>query len=316
MSLLEISDLTVAFEAGQALRALSLSVGAGERIGLVGESGSGKTMAGLAVMGMVPEAANVTGEIRYDGTPLHPRQMAPLRGREIAMIFQEPMTALNPLQTIGRQITEPMIWHGLAKGRAARARALDLLREVDMPDPEARLRQYPHQLSGGQRQRAMIALALACGPRLVIADEPTTALDPVRAEQILDLLARLSREREMALILISHDLTAVERSVERLAVLYAGDKVEEGPVGQVLSAPAHPYTQGLVAARPRLRLTGPRHKLPTIQGVVPPLAELGQGCRFHGRCPIGTDACLQARPALIEAGPNQRAACICMGVDA
>jgi len=306
MTLLAVENLSARFPEGTALRDLSLTLKRGERIGLVGESGSGKTMAGLAVMGMAPEAATVSGAIRFDGLALHEMgeaARAGLRGRRMAMIFQEPMTALNPLQRIGTQIAEALLWHRLADRAGAAERALALLEEVDMPEPAARLQQYPHELSGGQRQRAMIAMALACGPELLIADEPTTALDVLRARQVLDLLRRLSETRGMALILISHDLEAVERVAERLVVFYGGDLVEDGATARVLARPAHPYTEGLIRARPR-------QPLPTIAGRVPQLAEMPEGCRFHARCPRRAHACTTARPALTPLHAEQGAACL------
>jgi peptide/nickel transport system ATP-binding protein len=317
MTLLSVRDLTVAFPAGAALRGLSFDLAAGELLGVVGESGSGKTLAALALMGMVPEGARVTGEIAFDGARVDGLAEAgwqALRGRRIAMIFQEPMSALNPLQRIGTQVTEAMIWHeGIGRAEADR-RALALMEEVGMPDPAARLRMYPHELSGGQRQRAMIALALACGPDLVLADEPTTALDATRAAQALDLLKGLARARGMALVLISHDLSAIERVAERVLVLYGGDLMETGPVADVLSRPAHPYTAGLIAARPRPRRAGePRRPLATIPGTVPGLAGLPSGCRFHGRCPKGVADCAAGRPPLRGIAPGRHVACLFPG---
>ncbi|MEO1000221.1 MAG: ABC transporter ATP-binding protein, partial [Pseudomonadota bacterium] len=238
--MIALEGLTVALGGGTALRGVDLEVAAGARLGVVGESGSGKTMLGLALMGMLPEAAEVIGRVRvadHELTALPEPARARLRGPTVAMVFQDPMSALNPLQRIGTQIAEPMRWHeGIGRG-AARERALALLREVGLPEPEARLAQYPHELSGGQRQRAMIALALACNPKVLIADEPTTALDAVVAARVLDLLREVAERRGMTLILISHDLGAVERAAERIAVLYSGDLMETGAVGEVLAAP-------------------------------------------------------------------------------
>ncbi|GIX12196.1 MAG: ABC transporter ATP-binding protein [Paracoccaceae bacterium] len=314
MTLVSVRDLTIAFGGALALRALSFDLRRGELLGVVGESGSGKTLAALSLMGMAPEAARVSGAISFDGErvdTLPETGWQRLRGRRIAMIFQEPMSALNPLQRIGTQITEAMIWHEGISRAEADARALALLGEVGMPEPQARLRMYPHQLSGGQRQRALIAMALACNPDLVLADEPTTALDATRTAQALDLLRGLARARSMALILISHDLAAIERVAERMLVLYGGDLMEEGPVAEILSRPAHPYTAGLIRARPRPRPPGvPRRPLPTIPGSVPGLADLPRGCRFHGRCPKGRPVCAEGRPPLVDIAPGRRAACL------
>lgn len=317
MSLLEVRGLSVAFPAGLAVRSLSFALAPGERVGIVGESGSGKTMTALAILGMQPEAARVTGRVALGGTPLDPgdeRAMAGVRGRRVGMVFQDPAAALNPLHRIGRQIAEPLLWHGLASRAEAEARAVALLSEVGLPEPARRLRQYPHELSGGQRQRATIAMALACGPELLIADEPSSALDVAVAARVLDLLRDLSERRGMGLLVVSHDLAAIARVAQRILVLYCGDLVEEGPVAEVLSAPAHPYTQGLLAARPRLRRPGePARPLPTIPGRIPPLSAMGAGCRFHGRCPLGTPDCAAAPPPLRPVGPGRQAACFRIG---
>ncbi|MEM9047138.1 MAG: ABC transporter ATP-binding protein [Pseudomonadota bacterium] len=314
MSLLAVRDLRVDFPAGTALRGLSFDLERGERLGVAGESGSGKTLAALALMGMLPEGARASGEILFDGHPvssLSETGWTALRGRRIAMIFQEPMSALNPLQQIGRQITETILWHEAVTRAEAARRALALMTEVGMPDPEARLRMYPHALSGGQRQRALIAMALACNPDLLLADEPTTALDATRTVQVLDLLRKLAQTRGMALMLISHDLAAIERVSERVLVLYGGDLMEAGPAGAVLADPAHPYTQGLIAARPRPRPPGtPRRALPTIPGTVPGLANLPQGCRFYGRCAQAVPGCADARPALRQTGEGRVLRCV------
>lgn len=301
------SNLSVSFGAAQALRDASLTIPPGARIGIVGESGSGKTMLGLALMGMVPDAAQVSGSLTVDGVDMTAAPEADwlaLRARRVAMIFQEPMAALNPLRRVGDTVTEPLRVHlGLSRDEAM-ARALALLREVDLPDPESRLRQFPHELSGGQRQRVLIALALACDPGLLIADEPTSALDANVALRITDLLASLSARRGMALVFISHDLTAVARATTDIAVMYGGSLVELGPTARVLSAPRHPYTQGLLAARPRpeavRQQNGQRRRLPTIPGTVPPLDRLPPGCRFAGRCPVELPHCATTRPALVD----------------
>jgi peptide/nickel transport system ATP-binding protein len=301
--IVEAHNLTVTIGSGQAVRELSLSVRPGDRIGVVGESGCGKTMLGLAMIGMTPDAARVEGSLKLDETEMvgaSERRWQQLRSRRVAMIFQEPMAALNPIKRVGDTVMEPLIVHMGLSREAARDRVLSLFEEVGIPDPEARLRQFPHEISGGQRQRVLIALALSCDPGLLIADEPTTALDANVALRITELLARLARERTMALLFISHDLAAVARATDDMLVMYGGDVVERGPTAEVLRAPRHPYTQGLLSARPSpdsLRDTGGRRpRLPTIPGAVPPLADLPAGCRFAGRCPVELPVCAGQRP--------------------
>ena len=317
--MMELSQVSVGFGRAFALREVSLSVAHGERLGIVGESGSGKSMLGLSMMGMVPEVALVTGRIVLDGTDLSrasERVWRRQRARQVAMIFQEPMAALNPLQRLGETVMEPLQVHlGLSRA-AARARALELFEEVGIPDPVARLRQYPHEISGGQRQRVLIALALTCDPALLIADEPTTALDAHVALRIIELLVRLAEKRRMALVFISHDLAAVARATERIAVMYGGEVVEEGPTARVLDDPRHPYTSGLLGARPGIGggtpgrgPDGRRQRLPTIPGTVPPLSQLPEGCRFSGRCPVEVAQCATVRPALRQLPAGRRAAC-------
>lgn len=298
--MLEVDHLSVGFAAGLALRDATLTLARGERLGVAGESGSGKTMLGLAALGMLPAAARVTGSVRFDGQELvgaAEHDLRRLRGQRIAMVFQEPLSALNPLRRVGDLIAEPLRLHRGLSRAAATDRAAALLDEVGLPDPVARLRQYPHEMSGGQRQRVTIALALACDPDLLIADEPTTALDVQVAAHVLDLLRDLSERRRMALILISHDLRAIARVTDRLAILYGGDIVEQGATVDVLAQPRHPYTQGLIAARPVLSASRDRHQpLPTIPGNVPALADLPPGCRFAGRCPVELPVCRATRP--------------------
>ncbi|MEC9346200.1 MAG: ABC transporter ATP-binding protein [Pseudomonadota bacterium] len=319
-ALLDVDGLTVTLPTaagpGQAVRGLSFRIGAGETLGIVGESGSGKTMVALAIMGMLPEGATADGAVRFDGhdlLTLPERDLCRLRGDRVAMIFQEPMTALNPLHRVGDQIAEPLMLHRGFGREAALGQAADLLRRVGLSEPEARLRQYPHQLSGGQRQRVLIAMALSCEPDLLIADEPTTALDATVRSHILDLIADLVAERGMALVLISHDLATVDRVTQRTLVMYGGDAVERGRTADIFARPRHPYTQGLLGARPLPDLSrdasGPRPRLVTIPGTVPDLAGLPPGCRFHGRCAIGIDACAAAIPPTIDAG-GHGAACI------
>jgi peptide/nickel transport system ATP-binding protein len=311
---------------------VSLRIGAGESVGLVGESGSGKTMMALALMGLLPPGARVSGEAQIDGagvtpggaspaptslaksrqpgknlTTLNERQWRDVRGREISMVFQEPMTALNPVMRIGAQIEEAIRAHdaGLDAGEVRR-RMLEALRRAAVPEPEARAEQFPHQLSGGLRQRAMIAMALAGGPRLLIADEPTTALDVTVQKQILDLLDRLRRELRLGLLFITHDLGVVAQVAERVAVMYAGRIVEEGPAREVLRAPRHPYTQGLLAASPTLE----RGRLTPIPGTVPQLTALPPGCAFEPRCAVRVAECTRAVPELRGASSGHAARCI------
>ncbi len=305
--MIEARALSVGFGPALALREASLSIAPGARIGVVGESGSGKSMLGLSLMGMAPDAAEVTGSLTVDGVEMagaRERVWERLRARRVAMIFQEPMSALNPLKRVGETVMEPLLVHrGLSRSEA-RARALALFREVELPEPEAKAMQFPHELSGGQRQRVLIALALACDPMLLIADEPTTALDAEVALRVIELLVRLSEERGMALLFISHDLAAVARATREILVMYGGDVVERGETEAVLAAPRHPYTRGLLAARPSVgdfrRPGAPRRRLPTIPGTVPPLDLLPPGCRFSGRCPVEIARCAAERPPAHE----------------
>jgi peptide/nickel transport system ATP-binding protein len=293
------------------VRDLSFALDSGGSMGVVGESGSGKTLTALAVMGLLPEGATVSGKIVFedrDLTKLSEAQLQELRGNRIAMIFQEPMTALNPLQSIGRQIAEPLLLHrGLSRAEAARE-AVRLLGRVGLADPERRARAYPHQLSGGQRQRAMIAMALGCGPRMVIADEPTTALDVTVQAQILALLAELSAQSEMALVLVSHDLAVVAQNCERVLVMYGGMMMEVGRAEDVLARPAHPYTIALLQARPRI--DAPRARLKAIAGSAPAAGALPKGCPFAGRCPLTIEACSAAPPPAVDLGQGRAARCI------
>ena len=322
MHLVEIDALRVALPTprgpADALRGVSFSIARGETVGLVGESGCGKSITALALMGLLPEQAMVSGSIRFDGRELvglADEAMCELRGERLAMVFQEPMTALNPLHTIGRQIAEPLRLHRRLAAGAARAEALRLLERVRMPDARARLDAYPHQLSGGQRQRVGIAIALACGPDLLIADEPTTALDVTIQREVLKLIAELVEQDHMALLLISHDLGVIAHNVQRTLVMYGGTVVESGPTRAVFAGPAHPYTRGLLAARPRL---GARRgqRLATIGGRVPELIDLPAGCPFADRCPLAIDACSAALPPVVAAGPAHGARCIRLDVAA
>jgi peptide/nickel transport system ATP-binding protein len=294
---------------------VTLSIAPGETLGLVGESGSGKTMLSLALMGLLPTGARVRGEIWVCGAEAQQKNLMGLseeewravRGREIAMIFQEPMTSLNPVMRIGAQIEEAIRAHeqNLEK-EALHRRLITAMEQASIPEPENRAQQYPHQLSGGLRQRAMIAMALGPQPKLLIADEPTTALDVTVQKQILDLLDRLRRELQLALLFITHDLGVVATVADRVAVMYAGRIVEEGPVQKVLKLPRHPYTQGLLAASPSLA----RKALKPIPGTVPQLTELPPGCAFAPRCPYRRSECAQAVPAMRSVDSEHGARCV------
>ena len=300
--LLEVRDLQV-WLAGRggaalhALRGIDLRLDRGECLALIGESGSGKTLTALAVMGLLPDGARATGRIALDGRELlalDEDDWCDLRGRRVAMVFQEPLTALNPLQRVLAQVMEPIRLHRLAPDRAsARQRALALLARVGLEERQACA--YPHQLSGGQRQRALIAMALAAEPELLIADEPTTALDARLRVQVLELLRELVAERGMGLLLISHDLALTARRVDRLLILYGGRVMEQGVAADLLAHPRHPYTQALWAARPRLG-AGRDQPLHPLKGNVPALAQLGDGCPFAPRCPLATARCAAEPP--------------------
>ena len=315
--LLEIENLKVIFHgdrgsATHAVDGLDLTIQRGQTLGLVGESACGKTATALSVMGLLPKAsAEVSGRIRFDGAELlslPDRAMRNLRGDRLAMIFQEPMTSLNPSYSIGEQIAESLVRHrGLSRGEA-RARTVELLRLVKIPSPEQRVDDYPHRLSGGMRQRAMIALALACDPELLIADEPTTALDVTIQAQILALMRDLKASTGIAIILITHDLGVVAEICDHVAVMYAGEIVEYAPVGALFATPQHPYTIGLLGSIPRLDVKA--EELAAIEGMVPSLAELPAGCRFAPRCPFVRERCRQALPPLAVVGPGHRSRCI------
>jgi oligopeptide/dipeptide ABC transporter ATP-binding protein len=289
---------------------ISLRIAEGESLGLVGESGSGKTMLSLALMGLLPQGSRVSGALQFLGKRLETlpeKEWRGVRGAQIAMIFQEPMTSLNPVMRVGAQIEEAIRAHEPALAESAvRNRMLDALRKAAVPEPEERARQYPHQLSGGLRQRAMIAMALAAGPKLLIADEPTTALDVTVQKQILQLLRGLQSELKLGLLFITHDLGVVAQIADRVAVMYAGRIVEEGPVREVLAAPRHPYTQGLLAASPKLE----REKLTPIAGTVPQLTALPPGCAFEPRCALRKAECALAMPEMRSASANHKARCL------
>ncbi|EHR69491.1 oligopeptide/dipeptide ABC transporter, ATP-binding protein [Burkholderiales bacterium JOSHI_001] len=295
-----------------ALRGVDFELHRGQVLGLIGESGCGKSLTALALMGLLPDDSVVTGSIRLAGRELlglPERDWCALRGDRLGMVFQEPMTALNPLQKIGDQVAEPLRQHQGLNRTQAREAALQLLQRVQLPQAAQRLDAWPHQLSGGQRQRVVIAMALACKPDLLVADEPTTALDATLQREVLQLMAELVREDGMALLLISHDLALVAQRVQRLLVMYAGQVVESGPAAQVLRHGAHPYTRALLAARPLLGMArGTR--LATIPGRVPALADMPAGCAFAARCPRAEADCRAAPPALAALGANHSVRCI------
>ncbi|MDR2111886.1 MAG: dipeptide ABC transporter ATP-binding protein, partial [Candidatus Accumulibacter sp.] len=317
--LLSVRDLRVGFVVGRrvltAVNGVAFDVAAGETLALLGESGCGKSAAALSLLRLLPAAGRILGgEARFAGTDLMRLAEADLRavrGGGMAMIFQEPATSLNPVLTVGRQIGEVLGRHGGLRGRAAAARAAELLRAVGIADPERRLTEYPFQLSGGMKQRVMVAMALAGDPRLLIADEPTTALDVTIQAQILELLRRLQDERRMGMLLITHDLGVVARMAHRVGVMYAGEIVEEAPLGVFFGAPRHPYTQKLFAALPDRAARGAR--LETIAGQVPALAAMPAGCRFAARCPLADARCRVETPAWTELGRGHRARCHALG---
>jgi peptide/nickel transport system ATP-binding protein len=309
--LIAIRDLRVAFNGTQALRGITLDINRGEAVGLVGESGSGKSVTWLAALGLLPKTARVTGSVTLDSQELlnaPPATLDAVRGGRIAMIFQDPASALNPVHRIGKQIAEALRLHRGLDGPAARAEAIRQLERVGIPDPRRRIDAYPHEMSGGQNQRVMIAIALAGQPELLVADEPTTALDATIQAQILDLLHRLRAETGMALVLISHDLGVVAELCDHVNVMYAGRIVEHGASESLFAAPAHPYTAGLLAALPAM--TGPRRRLDAIPGFVPEPWAMPPGCAFAPRCTHATQACETAAPTLRELAHARHAACL------
>ncbi|HEX5466446.1 MAG TPA: ABC transporter ATP-binding protein [Candidatus Limnocylindrales bacterium] len=314
--LLEVRNLRTHFHVMDgtvpAVDGVSFSVRRGETLGVVGESGCGKSVTALTIMRLleIPPAEIVAGEIWFDGREilsLPEDQMRRLRGSAMSMIFQEPMTSLNPVLTVGEQIAEAVIIHRKASHKEAEARALEMLKAVGIPAPERRLRQYPHELSGGMRQRVMIALALSCDPKLLVADEPTTALDVTIQAQILDLIARLQRDTGASLLLITHDLGVVAEVVQRVVVMYAGKVVEQGSVKEILESPKHPYTKGLLASIPSRGKRGDR--LNVIKGTVPNPFRMPVGCRFNPRCPYAFEPCAGHEPPLDQTGPDRAVAC-------
>ncbi len=314
MSLLSIESLSVSFPSAAspviAVRDVSLTIDSGEALGLVGESGSGKSVTSLAVLRLLPPQAQLQGAIRFAEEDLlskNPEEMRRVRGARISMIFQEPMTALNPVMRVGDQVAEAVLAHSGNK-RDAQQRAIEALKDVGIPEPERRARDYPHQLSGGQRQRVMIAMAIVNRPQLLIADEPTTALDVTIQAQILELLAELRTKFGLAMLFISHDLAVVSQVTDRVAVMYAGSIVELGAAQEVFRHPAHPYTRGLLNSVPTLQ-TDRTQPLRTIEGAVPNIGALPPGCRFEPRCDLRVPECSSALPALREVSPGHWARC-------
>jgi peptide/nickel transport system ATP-binding protein len=322
-ALLEMEDLSLFYGQVPALDHVSLRLARGESLVVVGESGSGKSTLALAVMRLLPRTAHVaTGRIgftdaartRHDLTTADAATLQRLRGREMGMIFQEPMTSLNPVYRVGEQITEALRYHENLPRAALRRRAADLLGHLGVPDPERRMEAYPHELSGGLRQRVMIAIALACNPSLLIADEPTTALDVTIQAQILSLLNQLRAERGMALLFITHHLGVAREVADRILVLYAGRAVEEGPVADVIASPLHPYTRALLQSVPRLGMTKDSFTLPAIGGAVPDPSNPPPGCAFGPRCPaFRPGLCDAAQPPLASIAPGRAVRCVRAG---
>ena len=321
MPLLEVDNLVTEFATDEgvvrALDGVSFSVEPGETLGIVGESGCGKSVTALSIMRLLPQPMGqiVGGEVRFRGRNLvnEPLSgMEAIRGNDIGMVFQEPMTALNPVHRIGRQLTEGLILHWNLDPQKATREAVGILDRVGIPSPDIRMGEYPHQLSGGMRQRVVIAMALACKPALLIADEPTTALDVTIQAQILALIKGLQNEMGMSVILITHDLGVIAETCDKVVVMYAGKVAERAGVHDIFDRPAHPYTQGLLASIPRLE-TEPKSKLPVIEGMVPGLRDLPPGCRFANRCTHANDACNETVPTIQPAGDNHDVSCLRWG---
>ncbi|MGY4506985.1 ABC transporter ATP-binding protein [Bradyrhizobium sp. USDA 3650] len=309
--LISIKDLSVAFQGVPVLRGVDLALHKGEALGLVGESGSGKSVTWLAALGLLPRNARVSGSVRLDGREILGAPAAELdriRGGRVAMIFQDPASALNPVLTIRQQLCESLALHRNLSGGAVKAEARRLLDLVGIPDAARRLEAYPHEFSGGQVQRIMIAMALAGNPDLLIADEPTTALDATIQAQILELLSTIRREMGMAMVLISHDLGVVAENCDRVAVMYAGRIVEQAPANQLFADPVHPYAQGLIGALPPL--DGPRRRLTAIPGTVPDPARMPDGCAFAPRCALAEEACGIVAPSLAPIAADRAVACV------
>jgi oligopeptide/dipeptide ABC transporter ATP-binding protein len=312
----KVKDLSIHFDTEDgtvpAVDGISFSIGRGETLGLVGESGCGKTVTSLAIMRLIPSPPGriAGGEILFTGENLLTKtdaEMRKIRGNQIAMIFQDPMTSLNPVFTVGDQIGEAIILHQKVHNREARFRAIEMLRKVGIPSPEKRVDEYPHQMSGGMRQRVMIAMALSCNPKLLIADEPTTALDVTIQAQILNLMKELRQELETAIMLITHDLGIIAEFADKVVVMYAGAIIEMADVFELFKTPIHPYTVGLLGSIPRVNET--KERLQVIDGAIPSPLDMPQGCLFHPRCKYMMDVCREARPRLSQVKPGHYVRC-------
>ncbi|MGG2107060.1 ABC transporter ATP-binding protein [Lysinibacillus pakistanensis] len=316
MTLLKVEDLTIKFKSRQgvvkAVDNLNFELAQGRSLGIVGESGSGKSVTSLTIMGLLQNAnTEITGSIDFNGLDLlklSPREMRKIRGNSISMIFQEPMTSLNPLHTCGKQIMEPILIHQKdVSKQEAKKQAIELLRMVGIPSPEQRFHEYPHQMSGGMRQRIMIAIALACNTKLLIADEPTTALDVTIQAQILDLMNSLKKKRNMSIIMITHDLGVVKEMCEEVVVMYTGQIVEKSPTELVFADPLHPYTKGLLNAIPKI--SSKVERLEAIEGSVPDALNMPRGCSFHPRCKFATERCILESPPLFQLEDGREVKC-------
>jgi len=313
--LLSVEDLNVTFRTSRgkakAINHLSFHVNQGETLGIVGESGSGKSVTSLSIMGLLEErVTTIEGKALFEGEDLlsmPEKQKRKYRGNHMSMIFQEPMTSLNPLHTCGKQIMEPILLHQDLKKKEAGEKAMELLRLTGIPAPEQRFNEYPHQMSGGMRQRIMIAMALACDPKLLIADEPTTALDVTIQAQILELMKDLKSKLNMGIMMITHDLGVVSEMCDRVIVMYTGRVVEQGSIREIMDDPKHPYTEGLIAAIPQIGEA--QEKLLSIKGMVPSLYDMPKGCCFNPRCPYASDKCREKRPALVELEGGRQVRC-------
>lgn len=317
MPLLEVNNLVTEFDTDEgrvrAVDDVSFSAEAGKMLGIVGESGCGKSVTALSIMRLLPQPMGqiVSGEVNFDGTDLAHADipfMEKIRGARIGMVFQEPMTALNPVHTIGRQLTEVLLLHKNLTSDAAVREGVEILDKVGIPSPDVRMAEYPHQLSGGMRQRVVIAMALACGPDLLIADEPTTALDVTIQAQILELIKELQQDMGMSVIMITHDLGVIAETCDDVVVMYAGKAAETGTVYDIFDRPSHPYTRGLLSSIPTLS-TEPKSRLSIIEGMVPGLLDLPQGCRFENRCHYRVDACAQSSPGLDHVADEHHVSC-------
>lgn len=316
MTLLKVEDLTIQFKSRQgvvkAVDRVSFELAKGSSLGIVGESGSGKSVTSLTIMGLLQNAnSEITGRIDFEGKDLlklSPEEMRKIRGKSVSMIFQEPMTSLNPLHTCGKQIMEPILIHQKdVSKQEAKKYAIEMLRMVGIPSPEQRFHEYPHQMSGGMRQRIMIAIALACNTKLLIADEPTTALDVTIQAQILDLMNSLKKKRDMSIIMITHDLGVVKEMCEKVVVMYTGQIVEKSPTELVFADPLHPYTKGLLNAIPKI--SNKVERLEAIEGTVPDALKMPSGCSFHPRCKYATEKCKVEAPPLFKLEDGREVRC-------